>query len=184
MKKENNINYALSNTDMNKLIPYAKFIIYEDLKKYKDIQSALYPHNCGYILYQLGSANSGHWVGVILRDLGNSKKQFEFFDPYGKIIDHFLDYSKYYSKTGIKNYLIELVINDNRIDNQIIFNDRPYQYKESGINTCGKWVCLRIIFKDMSLINFDEKFYYNIPKEFVGKYKRDKYVNYLFKDLI
>ena len=130
-------------------------IKYSDLKTYKSITDLL-PTNKSYkIILIEDDINKGHWV-LVCRINGT----VEFFNSYGEPVD------KQKNMIGeCKNMILGQTKNDltklfkNRPKNmKFVFNNKPFQKLKNGINTCGRWVILRILMlgMDMELDEFQK----------------------------
>jgi hypothetical protein len=96
------------------------------------------------ILYQAGESY-GHWT-LLLR----TPEGIEFFDPYGIIIDKEF---KYLEKQQ-PHYLAKLLYDLDKSGVVINYNPWKFQDMKYGINTCGRWVILRSLFKDWGIDKF------------------------------
>ena len=146
--------YELSGDDIMRITDHkTKLILYSDLEQVNNIDEILYQYNCCVILYQL-EINVGHYVCLIK----HKNNTLEFFDPYGMFIDEELKYSKYNlrrHKGVVTTHLTALIDKSNY---KLISNDLKLQKFKEHVNTCGRWVCMRIRFKDVSLKRFAELF--------------------------
>lgn len=127
---------------------------YSDLANYRTIDELLpLPIDFRIVLVEQ-EKNIGHWVCIL-----KYKNVIESFNSYGKDIDRQKD-----TFGAIKNrllgqqtdYLTKLV---KKSKYNYVINKTPFQSKEEGINTCGRWCILRIIaMKDlfMDLEQFKE----------------------------
>ena len=133
------LGYPLGDDDIKRVLPDAKIIDYEGLKKYSTIDELL-PNNKDYviILYE-NEQNSGHWVCVI-RD-GNT---IEFFCSYGTYPDHQLKWVDYNTRKELGS---DIPLLSHLFDNspyEVIYNEIPYQSENKDIATCGKHCVFRI----------------------------------------
>lgn len=147
---------SLTNQDLMKLCKNkVKIMTYEELTKHDHINSILEPHGAAIILYETRN-NYGHWVCV----LRHKKNKIEFFDSYGLMPDDELKFvPKYFRK--YKNmlyphmtYLLE------KSGCKIEYNHTKLQAKLEDVNTCGRWVGMRVNMKSYSLpefVNFFKK---------------------------
>jgi hypothetical protein len=127
---------------------------YSELANYRTIDDLL-PLSIDFrIVLVEQEKNIGHWVCIL-----KYKNVIESFNSYGKDIDRQKD-----TFGAIKNrllgqqtdYLTKLV---KKSKYKYVINKTPFQSKEEGINTCGRWCILRIIaMKDlfMDLEQFKE----------------------------
>ena len=147
------IDYSLTNFDIYRILKNKCNIVeYSQLynvKKLSDIMSYDLPL---VILYR-SSQQTAHWCCLFQ----HKNRSIEFHDSYGLIIDMEINkihninqpfYDSYYNN-GYKK-LSELIIKGNY--NEIIYNQYHLQLNNKpNINTCGRHVCSRLIFKDLSL---------------------------------
>tara|TARA_R110000787_G_scaffold1972_2_gene8203 strand:- start:908 stop:1456 length:549 start_codon:yes stop_codon:yes gene_type:complete len=154
IKKSENID--LSENDILRITDNKTHILtYDQLKNFDNIDDVLGYHKSVVILYQT-TRTEGHWVSLLAYD-----NNLEFFDPYGYGIDEELKiiekiHLKEKSSGGIppeSPYLLYLINKSNYI---IKVNTKQLQQKSSDINTCGRWVSLRIRFRDVTLRRFIE----------------------------
>lgn len=122
-----------------------KIIMYSDLKNVKNIEDILEPYENCIILYQ-NSPMSGHWV--VLNSRHNC---YEFFDSYGGDVDSQLKYANFV-KTPYLSRLLE------KTKALVICNPFELQEKTDGVNSCGRWCLLRVMLKDMPLMEFVSMF--------------------------
>ena len=89
------------------------------------------------LLTPVRSETNGHWIIIIRHHDG-----YEFFDSYGGMPDQW-----------IKNFPPLL----SKIPFQFI-NDHQFQSIQPNVSTCGRWVILRWMFRDISLEDFQHAF--------------------------
>lgn len=146
--------YDLSDDDILRITDNrTKIFLYSDLENVNNIDEILNPYGCCVILYQL-EQNVGHWI-CLIRHKNNT---LEFFDPYGMYIDEELKYSNYNLRRHrgvLTPHLTALIDKSNY---KLLVNDNKLQKFKHHVNTCGRWVALRIRFKDVSLKRFVELF--------------------------
>ena len=145
---------SLSGDDTLKIIEgKSNLISYDQLKGVKHIKDIM-KHGACIILY-LSEEHYGHWVCVFYR----SNKLIEFFDAYGVSVDLEKDWVKKETqkKLGVcDNYLSRLLANSGC---EIEYNHHVFQKKnKSNISTCGRWVAVRLMFRDLSLEEFAKLF--------------------------
>lgn len=147
---------SLSDKDIKELCYPAKVKVveYKELANKGNIDELLDRYDALILLYTTGK-DFGHWVTIF--PVSNSK--IEFFDPYGikmdgelkfvpedrKIIDH-EDYP----------HLTRLLVNSRYKD--IVYNTTKLQKLKKGINTCGRWACVRVKFRKVPLNIFLKSF--------------------------
>jgi len=121
---------------------------YSELAKYKNLLELL-PKNKAYkIILIEEERNLGHWV-LITRQ-GNT---IEFFNSYGqqpeagkKLLGQYKNRMMGQDNDEIKR----LFATQPRM--KFVYNDFPFQKLKDGVNTCGRWVILRIItMKDLEM---------------------------------
>ena len=126
---------------------------YEDLQNYNTINDILGTNNGAIILFQNESENSGHWVSIWLEN-----NILHFFDSYGLKPDDELQYSQYNLRihNGFKvPHLTHLIKNSSY---KLEYNHRKLQNSKKDTNTCGRWVCFRLLHRNLSNSQFYELF--------------------------
>lgn len=125
-----------------------KVVIYNELKNVRNIEQILDEFGHCVLLY-LTSHNYGHWVAIIRHE-----HSIEVFDSYGIYKpDDELDTVKNRRELGqSKNYLSILLL---KTGMPIEWNDNKFQ---RAFSTCGRWCCLRIIFNNLNIDDFIDKF--------------------------
>jgi hypothetical protein len=127
---------------------------YSELREYSDI-NALLPKDKAYkiILFE-NDYNTGHWI--LLMRYG---KTIEFFNSYGlkpnadfqfvsRIKNFFLgqdpdDLKRLLDRAKVQGY-------------DVIYNKTRFQRMARGINTCGRWIILRIVMMDFFCLDLPE----------------------------
>jgi hypothetical protein len=129
----------LSNSDIE---PYVgRVLVYEELR---DLSAQeLLDMLPVAILYQQ-TKNTGHWTALLKTPDG-----ITFFDSYGYIVDSEFKELEYKQP----HYLAELLVELSNIV-QINYNQYRFQEMKEGVNTCGRWVLLRIWLADMTTDQF------------------------------
>lgn len=130
-----------------------KIMTYKDLTNYPTIEKALEEFGRIALLYETKD-NFGHWCCVFY----GPKNRIYFFDPYGIRIDDQLLYID--PKFRMKNnqdfrYLSYLLKNT---DKKIDYNDYSLQSEKEGVNTCGRWVVVRMMFNFLDSDEFAKLF--------------------------
>lgn len=147
---------GLSDQEVLKLIDgRANLVLYGDISDYDTIDELLYPYDACIILYVFQNKPSifGHWVLIHKRG-----KELEYFDSYGKFIDYPLkEVPDKLKKLTNQNYahLSKLLINS---PYRIQYNDYKFQDSDPNIKTCGRYVALRLLLKELSLKKFEKLF--------------------------
>jgi hypothetical protein len=147
-------NYELSDEDLMRITDNkTKILLYSDLEQVNDIDEILEPYGCCIILYQL-EANVGHWCCV----MKHNNQTLEFFDPYGLEIDEELKYSKYNLRKHNGEVVPHLTALIEKSNYNVNSNKVKLQEFKEHVNTCGRWVGMRIRFKDISIKKFIDLF--------------------------
>jgi hypothetical protein len=114
----------------------ANLIIVNDLIKYNHIDAVLGEYGAVILLYE-NEKYKGHWV--CLFKINDSTLMF--FDPYGLKPDEQLQFSDY-----SKPYL-SMLLKDSGY--RVKYNNKDLQKFCKQVSTCGKFVSLRLIFRDL-----------------------------------
>lgn len=137
---------------------HQKIIKYSDMKNYNNIDELIPNFNDYRIILIENELNSGHWV-VILKYKIDDKPIIEWFNSYGMRPSADLNFiSKYINKLLGQGYDdFDNLLEDAKQKYDVIYNKKRFQSTLKGINTCGRWVLLRIImmkFYGMDLYKF------------------------------
>jgi hypothetical protein len=109
---------------------------YHELNNYNSIEELLKPYGTVVLLYELRE-NFGHWV-CLFYDKNN---KLNFFDSYGFKPDEELKYASYNLNNG-RPYLTLLL---EKYKGDLIVNNKRLQVFKKDINTCGRWVSVRLL---------------------------------------
>lgn len=144
--------YALSETDMRKVIPTLKIIAYPDLLNASNIDEVLDEKGRLMLLYLTENEATGHWVCLLkLRD----KPIIEYFDPYGG-----------YKADGEKKWISKEKQQQFGQDTDHLtklLKASPYKIKSNAIqfqkevgdnNTCGRHCLTRLYLKHLDLKDY------------------------------
>jgi hypothetical protein len=149
-------NYSMSNNDLLQAMNnHCNLLSYDQLDNYNDINEVLGKYKKCILLY-LTTENYGHWT--CLYELNNI---IYFFDSYGFMPDQQLGFNQpYINKKLNQNYkhLLYMLYKSNK---KVEFNEYQLQSKKDGINTCGRWVLIRLMCPQISITEF-----YNIFKPY------------------
>jgi len=144
----------ISDSDIHRYFPDAhqNIISYGDIAKYSDINQLL-PHDKSYkIILIEDSKNHGHWCCICR--YGDT---IESFDSYGsgKLEYEFKFIPKFIRKQlgETKPYLENLLKKAKKGGAKIVYNHDRLQADGDGVNTCGRWVILRLLM--MKEMNYD-----------------------------
>lgn len=129
-------------------------IKYSELSQFKDIEELLPKDKAYKIVLFENDFNTGHWI-LLLR----YGKTIEFFNSYG--LKPNADF-KYVSR--IKNFFLgqdpddlkRLLDGAEKSGYSVIYNKTRFQKMAQGINTCGRWIILRIVMMDFFCLDLPE----------------------------
>lgn len=151
-KVEDVKSYALSETDMRKVIPTLRILSYPDLLKARSIDEVLDEKGRLMLLYLTENESTGHWVCLLkLRD----KPIIEYFDPYGG-----------YRPDGEKKWLSKEDQHEFGQDTDHLtklLQASPYTVKSNAVkfqkeqndnNTCGRHCLTRLYLKHLDLPHY------------------------------
>lgn len=142
---------SLSNQEILTLVKNkANLVSYTDLHKYNSLDQLLGQYGACIILYET-KKNYGHWCCIFKFPDG---KTIEFFDPYGLFPDKERQFiSKAFRKESNQNYpyLTALMLKSPYI---LTYNHFPFQEIKTGVNSCGRWCAIRLIFRNLTLKDF------------------------------
>jgi len=157
------VEHPLSDNEIQKYLPSAKIVLYNELKEYDNIEQLL-PRDKSYfiVLYQ-DSENSGHWCCCL-----RQKNLISFFDPYGLAPDTELNWVKHgvRNSLGITDRFLTRMFDKTKL--RVEYSDEDYQELKSGVNTCGRHVVFRIKNINKTLMQ-----YHKLIKDECKKLKTD-----------
>lgn len=157
---------SLSNFDIfNILDGKANIMTYNELTDYENLWDAMGKYKSVIILYE-SKFNYGHWVCVFERPDGN----LEFFNSYGGLPDDSLKKIDSYFRIILNQQIPHLTRLLYLTKRKIEYNDYQLQEYNGDIRTCGKWVCARLLMRNININYFIEIFKKNIyykPDELV-----------------
>lgn len=127
---------------------------YRDLQDFNSIDDVLGEHGAAAILFET-RPNYGHWCLLFKVD----NDTLEFFDPYGYALDEQAQYvpKKFLHESGMDVAELSMLIAASPYD--LVVNKDPLQKLKDNINSCGRWVGLRLAFRDVPLEVFQKLFY-------------------------
>lgn len=153
-------NYYLSDDDLRKATNgRCNIVLYDDIENYSSIDEILGENNCAFVLIELFSKTSGHWVFI----QRNNHGILEWFDPYGHKPDYYIFNNKHHkNKNGgfARPHLTFLLLENNE---SLIYNPFKFQNVSKNISTCGRWVLLRFKFRNIKI------------RDFIKLFKKDTY---------
>lgn len=151
---------TLSNGDIENFLGHKpNLITYKELKKYDDIDKVLGKYGYVIILYET-KQNFGHWTLIFKRN----KNTIEHFDSYGLKPDDELKFIKTLFKITNGTYQPYLTYLLLKSGYKIEYNEFPFQQMKQNINTCGRWILLRLKNKDLDIYEFKKMLDKNLKK--------------------
>lgn len=133
--------HPLSDKDiMNICNGEANLVLNSNIHEYKSLNDLVYPYNACIILYDKKDGSPGHWSCIT-----KSNGVYEFFCPYGMMPDAVLKH------LGGKPYLSELI---RRTKSKVVYSRYKLQKSKNNVSTCGRYIGMRVLLKDMPLSNF------------------------------
>jgi len=137
----------MTNDDIERYLgsPSENYIIkYAELENIKNINELLpMDRTFKIILIETEDFNIGHWVAIL-----RFNNCIEYFNSYGEKPDK--QKNKLISK--LKNFIfnqddneLTRLIKNRDKDLKYTYNDYKFQKLKEGINTCGRWLVLRIL---------------------------------------
>lgn len=133
-----------------------KIVRYQDLYKYKNIDDLLKPYNACIILIET-QENFGHWT-ALLKYKQDGRWTVEHFDSYGLSPDDELKFVPDSMKRKLGEDHPKLTEFLYKSPYKVVYNKYKLQELKKGVNTCGRWCGLRVVFKDIPLKKFIEAF--------------------------
>ena len=129
------MDYFLSGEDIKEILN-VNIVRFSELKDYDSIEQILQPNTCIVIFWETQAYNKGHWTALMRYD-----DYYEYFDSYGLSESEDFALIPKHMKKELKerDYLKELFDG-----NRVVQNAFDYQKWKDGVNTCGRWVVLRL----------------------------------------
>ena len=121
-----------------------KIVKYSELQNMESIDELLEPYLRCIILFEITGFNNGHWT--LLQqcyDTKNKKPYILFFDSYGYSPENEISIIPIQFKRESnqeRGYLLKLLYNQPQ---EIHYNNYRLQKIKKGINTCGKYCCVK-----------------------------------------
>jgi hypothetical protein len=151
------ISIPLSDADLERHLGVKpeEIIKYSELKNYNDITDLLPDEKSFKIILIEDSYNSGHWVGVM-----RYGKTCEYFNSYGAKWDtdwKFISRMKRLILGQSTNEMTRLMDKAEKEGWNVVWSKHRFQKLNGNIQTCGRWVILRIsmMLMGFSLSEFD-----------------------------
>lgn len=144
---------SLSDSDiLTSLNSRCNLLAYEDLEHYSEIESVLGEHGACVILYQTSSATNGHWICVFKHP--TKQDTLIFWDSYGFPIDSELKLSKYNLRVHNGESVPHLTHLIEQSTYKVESNNFKYQSNRQNDNSCGRFVIVRLLFRDLDIKQF------------------------------
>lgn len=161
-------NIDLSGLEMQRMSGVNNVVAYHELNNYRSINQLLGQDGIVIILYEMRE-NFGHWCCMWRLNTNT----LYFFDPYGLKMDTEIKYAHYNIRLGSIPHLTYLV---NLGGYTVVNNTTQMQEFKHQVNTCGRHVVQRILWKNLSNENYVNMFLNQ-------KLKPDQYVSLLTMNL-
>jgi hypothetical protein len=131
----------------------AVIITYPELADYDSIDDVMKPYGAVILLYETAK-NYGHWCCLIK----TKKNRIEFFDPYGLSVDKELKFiPQHFRKSNDEEYPhLSYLLYKSKYE--VEYNHTKLQKFMKDVNTCGRWVAMRIIMRYLPLPKFVDLF--------------------------
>jgi hypothetical protein len=149
---DQNVHYALSDDNIRSVLGSdVPIVAYPDLAKIGDITTVFDSKGRCVIFFEEDEERGnvvGHWQCMILQP-----KVIMFFDSYGLKPDQCKKWLKQNKLVVLKeypNYLSKLLNKAVEQGYELIFNPFKYQSFTGGVNTCGDYVCCRLLNKNLN----------------------------------
>ena len=134
--------YMVKEDDIRSVLGHdTPVITYAELKKYSNIIDLLpSDRSCAAILTTFDKPNCGHWC--LLSRYGTT---IEWFDSYGGAPDSELKYADpdKLEALGESEHDLKRLLDTSPNNFHVIYNHKHLQSQKDGVNTCGRWTCLR-----------------------------------------
>ena len=165
-KLQQQIKEEITDSDLTRYFgkrDFKNILKYSELANYNSIQQLLPRNKSWKIILIENEYNSGHWT--LLLHYNNT---IEWFNSYGTFPSAELDFISHQQKAILNQDVkhLNILLTKALPKFRIIYNKRKLQQLEDGINTCGKWIILKIIM--MEKYNMD----LNQFLQFIDKLKK------------
>ena len=163
------ISKPLTDADLEKYvgIKATDIIKYSDLKNYKTIDDLLPTDKSFRIILLEETYNSGHWIAIM-----RYGKTCEIFNSYGYAPDYDWRFINRMMRVVLgedTNELTRLMKQADEVGYDAIYNKKDFQSHGSNIQTCGRWVVLRI---EMMRMGYDLPQFVEFIQELCEKTKQ------------
>lgn len=145
--------YALSGGDIENLLNgEVNVMSYDEIADCNDIEDVLGEHDKCVILYKT-KQNYGHWTCLYRNGQG-----INYFDSYGEMVNDPLNYVPKWLHQELgqdHKHLIQLLLDSNE---EVHYNNHKLQSDRAGVNTCGRWCCIRLMYPEITVDEFGKMF--------------------------
>jgi len=148
------MDYALSSDDLRKICPDLKVLTYPQLTSYGSLEELFGQDDRPVALLYETSPYYGHWTCLIKHGPG----QYEFFDPYALPPDSelfFIDDAYRRESNQEHHHLLNMILD---AGGTTIWSMKQVQKDSPNISTCGRWIALRCLARNMPLDMFRRMF--------------------------
>lgn len=147
------MDYSLSGNDIKELLlNKVKIITHGEIKNYNNINNLLGKYKKCVILYR-STPDYGHWTALF-----KNKHGINFFDSYGNKPDNILKFLPNNLNKDLEQDHINLLKLLYKSREKIYYNEYPLQEFKENINTCGRWVVLRLFLSNLTETEFNNLF--------------------------
>lgn len=133
----------------------AKVLSYKNIQSIRDINELFEPYNAVIFLYETKD-NYGHWVALIRHPPSKKfpKGHIEHTDSYALMPDDELKFAtaEFKKQNGMEYPKLLKLYYDSGLP--VDYNNTRLQQKGGNIATCGRWVAMRILLRDLTLPEF------------------------------
>ena len=136
---KNNIEYSLSNVDIERYVGRGHIIKYSDLSNFDNIDDVFNGNSFVIVLIE-SKPSAGHWCCMLRYD-----NTIELYDSYSGTLDNELSFIS-------KQMKIELGENEHilteflkKSGHKVVVNKYKFQKESNSVDTCGRHSLLRIL---------------------------------------
>jgi hypothetical protein len=142
--------YSIGDADMRKMLGDNIVIFsYPQLENVNDIDEIFDDEGRSVMLLLTTDQYTGHWLCMIKKD-----DDIHYFDPYGNMVDEdkkWMTWDKLEELGQEKPLLINLLKKSNK---RVYYNTYPFQADRKDINTCGRHIAVRLLYKNLDLDDY------------------------------
>ena len=147
---EDLLHYSLNNNEMSQLNPTAKFVPYDKIHKYENIDQLLGSGNMAFILYLIKNERYGHWTCIYkCRGYnGINDECLVYWNSYGFPIDYDLSFASKTLREKVfqhEPFLFKLI---KKSPYTCYYN--VHRLQGDDVSTCGDWVSHRLMNKHLT----------------------------------